>query len=191
MALLMTRIQVDDYDAWKPMFDSDPAGARKRAKGHRIARSVDNPDEVFVQVQFASSDEAQAARERLLLGRFGTGNHQERADGRRGSGIGRVLVLRVSAWWPLFGQAATRRIAPSPRSARERQPSPAVTPGRSPSARALSLPDTENRDRRRLASQQVVTKRSCVHGGEYALMGYRGRGAAAPEGREMHAKEAR
>lgn len=66
MALLMTRIQVDDYDAWKPMFDSDPAGARKRAKGHRIARGVDNPDEVFVQVQFASSDEAQAARERLL-----------------------------------------------------------------------------------------------------------------------------
>ena len=49
MALLMTRIQVDDYDAWKPMVDADRAGARKRAKGHRIARNVDNPDEVFVQ----------------------------------------------------------------------------------------------------------------------------------------------
>jgi hypothetical protein len=66
MALLLTRIQVDDYDAWKPMFDTDPAGARNAAKGHRIARGVDNPNELFVQVEFASSDEAKAARERLL-----------------------------------------------------------------------------------------------------------------------------
>jgi hypothetical protein len=66
MALLLTRIGVDDYDAWKPMFDSDPAGARKAAKGHRISRSVENPNEVFVQVEFASADEAKAARERLL-----------------------------------------------------------------------------------------------------------------------------
>jgi hypothetical protein len=66
MALLLARIQVDDYDAWKPMFDSDPAGAREAAKGHRISRSVDHPNEVFVQVEFASSDEAKAARERLL-----------------------------------------------------------------------------------------------------------------------------
>ena len=66
MALLLTRIGVDDYDAWKPMFDSDPAGAGKAAKGHRISRSVENPNEVFVQVEFASVDEAKAARERLL-----------------------------------------------------------------------------------------------------------------------------
>jgi hypothetical protein len=66
MALLLTRIGVDDYDAWKPMFDSDPAGARKAAQGHRISRSVENPNEVFVQVEFASADEAKAARERLL-----------------------------------------------------------------------------------------------------------------------------
>jgi hypothetical protein len=66
MALLLTRIGVDDYDAWKPMFDSDPAGARKLAKGHRISRSVENANEVFVQVEFATADEAKAARERLL-----------------------------------------------------------------------------------------------------------------------------
>jgi hypothetical protein len=66
MALLLTRIRVDDYDAWKPRFDSDPAGAREAAKGHRISRSVENPNEVFVQVEFASSEEAKAARERLL-----------------------------------------------------------------------------------------------------------------------------
>ena len=66
MALLLTRIRVDDYDAWKPMFDSDPPGARKAAKGHRISRGVENPNEVFIQVEFASADEAKAGRDRLL-----------------------------------------------------------------------------------------------------------------------------
>jgi hypothetical protein len=66
MAFMLTRIKVDDYDAWKPMFDSDPPGARKAAKGHRILRSLEEPNEVFVQVEFATSDDANAARERLL-----------------------------------------------------------------------------------------------------------------------------
>jgi hypothetical protein len=65
MTFVLTRIHVNDYDAWKPMFDSDPPGARKAAKGHRILRSVDDPNEVFVQVEFASRDDAKAARERL------------------------------------------------------------------------------------------------------------------------------
>jgi len=66
MAFMLTRIQVNDYDAWKPVFDSDSPGVRKAAKGHRILRSVEDPNEVFVQVEFASSDDAKAARERLL-----------------------------------------------------------------------------------------------------------------------------
>lgn len=66
MALILTRIQVGDYDAWKPMFDLDKPGARKEAKGHRIFRSVDDPGELFIQVEFASADEARADRERLL-----------------------------------------------------------------------------------------------------------------------------
>jgi hypothetical protein len=66
MALMLTRIQVDDYDAWKPMFDSDPPGARKSARGHRLLRSTEEPNEVFVQVEFASTEDANAARERLL-----------------------------------------------------------------------------------------------------------------------------
>ena len=72
MAFMLTRIQVNDYDAWKPMFDSDPPGARNAAKGHRILRSVNDPNEVFVQVEFASSDDANAARERLLASGFST-----------------------------------------------------------------------------------------------------------------------
>ena len=66
MAFMLTRIQVDNYDAWKPIFDADPPGARKAATGHRILRSLEAPNEVFVQVEFDSSDDATAARERLL-----------------------------------------------------------------------------------------------------------------------------
>jgi hypothetical protein len=65
MTFLLTRIKVDDYDAWKPMFDSDPPGARQAAKGHRILRGAEDPNVVFVQVEFASADDANAARERL------------------------------------------------------------------------------------------------------------------------------
>lgn len=66
MPFMLTKVQVDDYEAWKPMFDSDPPGARKAAKGHRILRSATDPNELFIQVEFASSDDAAAARERLL-----------------------------------------------------------------------------------------------------------------------------
>lgn len=66
MAFMLTRIQVGDYDAWKPMFDKDAPGARRSAKGHRILRSVDNPGEVTLLIEFASSDDAKIGRERLL-----------------------------------------------------------------------------------------------------------------------------
>ena len=66
MSFMLARINVDDYDAWKPMFDSDPAGARKAAKGHRILRAADDPNEVFIQVEFDSADDARAARQALI-----------------------------------------------------------------------------------------------------------------------------
>jgi hypothetical protein len=66
VAFMLTRIQVDDYEAWKPIFDSDPPGARKSAKGHRLLRSSEEPNDVFVQVEFDSPEDAKAARERLL-----------------------------------------------------------------------------------------------------------------------------
>ena len=66
MAFLLTRIRVEDYEAWKPMFDSDPPGARTTATGHRILRSAEDPNELFVQVRFASSHDANSARERLV-----------------------------------------------------------------------------------------------------------------------------
>lgn len=66
MAFIMTRIDVGDFDAWKPMFDSDGPGARKAAKGYRLLRGVENPNEVFLIIEFASVEDAKAAREKLL-----------------------------------------------------------------------------------------------------------------------------
>jgi hypothetical protein len=66
MAFIVTRINVGDYDMWKTMFDKDVPGARRSAKGHRVLRGVENPDEVFVVVEFASTEDAQVGRERLL-----------------------------------------------------------------------------------------------------------------------------
>ena len=33
MTFMVLNLQTEDYDAWKPMFDSDPAGRKQAAKG--------------------------------------------------------------------------------------------------------------------------------------------------------------
>ena len=66
MAFFLTRIKVGDYDTWKPNFDTDSPGARRSARGHRIFRNLDDPDEVFILVEFASAEDARTGRERLL-----------------------------------------------------------------------------------------------------------------------------
>jgi hypothetical protein len=66
MACIMTRIAVGDYDAWKRMFDQDTPRARAAATGYRLFRGVDDPNEVFIQVEFDSTEEALAARDRLV-----------------------------------------------------------------------------------------------------------------------------
>ena len=67
MTYLMARLEVPDYDTWKRgTFDADPAGrAQSGARGHRICRSTENPNEVIVQVEFSSPEEAKAFRQRL------------------------------------------------------------------------------------------------------------------------------
>ncbi|HEX2129635.1 MAG TPA: hypothetical protein VHF58_10510 [Solirubrobacterales bacterium] len=65
MTLLMTRIQVEDYDAWKPVFDEGRETIRAQAKGHRVCRSVEDPNEVFIAVEFGSPDDAREAVSRL------------------------------------------------------------------------------------------------------------------------------
>jgi hypothetical protein len=67
MTLLLASYEVSDFDTWKrETFDADPGGRSQTAKGHVLFRSVDNPNEVFVRVEFASTEDAEAFRQRLL-----------------------------------------------------------------------------------------------------------------------------
>jgi hypothetical protein len=66
MASMVGVFRTDDYEDWKRMFDSDPVGRKQAARGHRVMRSVDDPNEVFLRVDFGSVDEAKAFRERVL-----------------------------------------------------------------------------------------------------------------------------
>ena len=65
-AFIITRIHVDDYDKWRPMFDQDRPQTREKAKVERIFRKVDDPNHVFVFLEFASVDDAQEAQSRLV-----------------------------------------------------------------------------------------------------------------------------
>ena len=65
-AFIITRIHVGDYDAWRPMFDQDRPRAREKATVQRVFRGVDDPNHVFIVLEFASADEAQEAKERLV-----------------------------------------------------------------------------------------------------------------------------
>jgi hypothetical protein len=54
-----------DVDRFKETFNEDPLGRKQAAKGHTILRSVDNPNQIFVRVEFGSVEEANAFRDRL------------------------------------------------------------------------------------------------------------------------------
>lgn len=65
-AFTITRIQVGDYEQWRPMFDQDRPRAREQAKVERVFRSVDDPNHVFIFLEFDSVEDAQEARRRVL-----------------------------------------------------------------------------------------------------------------------------
>ncbi len=65
-AFIITRIQVGDYDTWRPMFDQDLPRAREKATMQRVFRSVDDPGHVFIFLEFASTEDAQEAQRRLV-----------------------------------------------------------------------------------------------------------------------------
>ena len=73
-AFIITRIQTGDYDRWRPMFDQDKPKAREKAKVQRVFRVADDPNEVFILLEFDSLEDAQEARQRLensgVLDRF-------------------------------------------------------------------------------------------------------------------------
>jgi hypothetical protein len=73
-AFIITRIQTGDYDNWRPMFDQDRPRAREKALLQRVLRNADDPNEVFVYLEFQDLDDAIEARDRLqssgVLDRF-------------------------------------------------------------------------------------------------------------------------
>jgi hypothetical protein len=48
-AFIITRIQVGDYDTWRPMFDQDRPRTREKAKVQRVFRGVEDPNQVFIR----------------------------------------------------------------------------------------------------------------------------------------------
>ncbi len=65
-AYIITRIQVGDYDVWRSMFDQDQPRAREKASVVRVFRSVEDPNHVFVLLEFESLTDADEARSRLV-----------------------------------------------------------------------------------------------------------------------------
>ena len=65
-AFLITRIHVGDYETWRPLFDQNRPQAREKATAQRVLRSADDPDHVFIVLEFASLDDASESRRRLL-----------------------------------------------------------------------------------------------------------------------------
>ncbi|MCW2964696.1 MAG: hypothetical protein JWO17_1948 [Actinomycetia bacterium] len=65
-AFIITRIQTGDYDTWRPMFDRDRPGAREKAKTQRVFRAADDPNHVFVFLEFDSVGDANEAKGRLV-----------------------------------------------------------------------------------------------------------------------------
>jgi hypothetical protein len=66
MAVYMLMNFEADWDEWKPVFDSDPVGRKQIAKGHSIARGVDNPNDIFLRTEYDSVEDAKALREKLM-----------------------------------------------------------------------------------------------------------------------------
>ena len=64
-AFIITRIHVGDYDTWRPMFDQDRPGAREKANVQRVFRKVDDPNHIFIFLEFDSVEDAQEAGRRL------------------------------------------------------------------------------------------------------------------------------
>ncbi len=61
----LTGVLEGDFDAFKQQFDSDPLGRKQVAKGHTMLRGVDNPNEVFLRIEFGSVEDAKSFQEKV------------------------------------------------------------------------------------------------------------------------------
>ena len=59
MAYILVRHNVEDYSKWKPVFDKHSnLRSKNGSKGGKVFQSADNPDEVFVLLEWDSLDNA-------------------------------------------------------------------------------------------------------------------------------------
>ncbi len=54
-----------DFDAWKQGFDADPLGRAQVAKGHTVLRGIDNPNEIYIRIEFDSAEAARSFQEKV------------------------------------------------------------------------------------------------------------------------------
>ena len=74
MPILQIEHTVRSFDAWKEAFDSDPVGReRGGVRRYRIARQIDEPNHVLIELEFDEQSQAEAFRDglRQLWGRVG------------------------------------------------------------------------------------------------------------------------
>jgi hypothetical protein len=72
MYILRIEHPVPDFAGWKKAFDSDPVGRKKLGvRRYQILRPVDSPNHVIVDLEFDTTNEAEAllAAMRLVWGR--------------------------------------------------------------------------------------------------------------------------
>lgn len=66
MHILLIEHAVQDYDAWKAVFDRDPIGRQRSGVRHyRVMRPVDDERYVFVDLEFDTRAQAEAAHDAL------------------------------------------------------------------------------------------------------------------------------
>jgi hypothetical protein len=61
MAILRIEHPVQDYEAWKQVFDSDPVGRETSGvRRYQILRPVDDPNYVMIDLEFDTRSDAEA-----------------------------------------------------------------------------------------------------------------------------------
>ena len=61
MYVLRVEHPVPDFDAWKQAFDGDPIGRKQGGvRRYRVLRPLDDPKYALIDLEFESSDEAEA-----------------------------------------------------------------------------------------------------------------------------------
>ncbi len=66
MVILRIEQKVQDYEAWKKVFDNDPINRKKSGvKQYRVLRQSDDPDFIMIDLEFENTNDAGKALDAL------------------------------------------------------------------------------------------------------------------------------